>query len=1263
MFLTFKKFAIVRSSRLVFTRVGQFFALCAGISFATAETWVATHTQIGTTPRKLGYNLGHFMSNSNAADWFRYSGVDAARVFISPSDIEPNDDLAPVGDGVSSELGFFNRINLLRANAASKTESLSSSFVNWNYFANNYAKIATGNNRMQIGATLATLDARGVSILVNLTASPSRFPVAGPTDWPAQWELWQHYYAHAFLLSRDYNVSRFSMFNEPNGWLGMTESDWVMRYRICSDAIQSAVSDMSSRYSRNLVAQVYAPNTANGFEKYNSIGLSEETTDTWGRDAIVNRHLRLDGSSTPGWMNLHVYNYQKYTTRQIAANGLSGYINDYDTLRGLIDADMPGEPQLPIALTEFNVRTGANYDTSTATQDSPIDFTSLGANCIALAERGASEIYVFKFGQTANPSSVYGVAKNGTHYVENGTSGNNRYGGATQCAEVYRLFVKAARGGRPRLGFTTSAGAGPKVNAGVWSLLTHDVVSDTYYAFLSNQETEEVPIEFDFSQLPVAANQAVFVEEVSAMSSGGISRIGALIDGKLGDAIMPAQSVWLITVPAQTVRFSSAAAVADAQLCDGAAKNLPGGSVAQMEVRADGTLDGRKVSLIRIPVPTSNASEIHSVFLKMNVATTSGTQVTRAHVYGVDHSTWQEMDATWATTASLLRQSVPAGNLISNNVVVGQGTSAMILGQLLADSPNFSEKSLDVTYFVKSRTDGFASFLIVQDHRWDRAQPTLTVGDTQAAGLLIESRESATAPSLVSMVVGIAPTITSEPLSKIVELGESTSFQVTAIGSEPIGYQWLKDGAPIPGAVSSTYMIPSTGAASIGSYQVLLTNSFGSASSAVADLHVTASAVVAREATIRGGTSADMDQDEAAIGYLSVKHSSSANTRRKSYFQFDLPEGVVDLDAPATFKIRFHQAYRHRVRLWGLKQPYLDFASTVTWNTARANDLFGNDMLVEGNDFAVGIGEVDINPGSELVPYDFEIARLGDFVFENRLTLVLSGVLAGTNDDAGMRISRGASTLSYSMLAPGSPPTLSSVPDQWVDEDTPTEPIVFSVSDLDTALDDLVVRVSSSNQVLVPDRNLILEGSGGERRLRVVPAANQSGTVTLSIAVSDGATEVRESFELTVRPDRMWTNWRQLKFGDSWRMESLSGPAADLDHDGVMNLLEYALRGDPGRVDLGILPTGVRVADGFEFRFSREFGATDLRLIVQVADHLTGIWEDVAVSNAGNSFVPLIPDLEVSVDATEISEEVVLVDRRPSVSRRFMRLRVELLNP
>jgi hypothetical protein len=137
-----------------------------------AETLTILEKQTGITPVNLGYNLGHFMPASNAADWFRYSGVNAARVFISPSDIEPTDDISPLGDGVTSEATFFERRTLLRNNAASDTQNLNSTYVNWAVFLGNYQDTASGNNRIQFSTALATLRDRGISILANITASP-----------------------------------------------------------------------------------------------------------------------------------------------------------------------------------------------------------------------------------------------------------------------------------------------------------------------------------------------------------------------------------------------------------------------------------------------------------------------------------------------------------------------------------------------------------------------------------------------------------------------------------------------------------------------------------------------------------------------------------------------------------------------------------------------------------------------------------------------------------------------------------------------------------------------------------------------------------------------------------------------------------------------------------------------------------------------------------------------------------------------------------
>ena len=81
-----------------------------------------------------------------------------------------------------------------------------------------------------------------------------------------------------------------------------------------------------------------------------------------------------------------------------------------------------------------------------------------------------------------------------------------------------------------------------------------------------------------------------------------------------------------------------------------------------------------------------------------------------------------------------------------------------------------------------------------------------------------------------------APVITAQPQSQTVSEGGSVTFSVTATGSAPLLYQWMKDGAVISGAIGSSYTIGSVKASDAGSYMVIIMNSQGSAMSSPAVL-------------------------------------------------------------------------------------------------------------------------------------------------------------------------------------------------------------------------------------------------------------------------------------------------------------------------------------------------------------------------------------------------------------------------------------------
>jgi hypothetical protein len=90
----------------------------------------------------------------------------------------------------------------------------------------------------------------------------------------------------------------------------------------------------------------------------------------------------------------------------------------------------------------------------------------------------------------------------------------------------------------------------------------------------------------------------------------------------------------------------------------------------------------------------------------------------------------------------------------------------------------------------------------------------------------------------------IAPAIMAQPASQIVTAGQTATFSVSASGTAPFSYQWLKNNASIGGATAASYTTPATITGDSGAkFDVIVSNSAGSTTSAVATLTVNAAAV------------------------------------------------------------------------------------------------------------------------------------------------------------------------------------------------------------------------------------------------------------------------------------------------------------------------------------------------------------------------------------------------------------------------------------
>lgn len=116
----------------------------------------------------------------------------------------------------------------------------------------------------------------------------------------------------------------------------------------------------------------------------------------------------------------------------------------------------------------------------------------------------------------------------------------------------------------------------------------------------------------------------------------------------------------------------------------------------------------------------------------------------------------------------------------------------------------------------------------------------LNVQPAQAGNyfVVITNAAGAVASIVASLSVGMPPAVDQNPASLTVAQGLSASFDVAVTGNAPLQYQWRLNGTPLNAATTSTYTIAAVDPSQAGAYDVLVNNSFGAVTSAVAQLTV-----------------------------------------------------------------------------------------------------------------------------------------------------------------------------------------------------------------------------------------------------------------------------------------------------------------------------------------------------------------------------------------------------------------------------------------
>lgn len=118
-------------------------------------------------------------------------------------------------------------------------------------------------------------------------------------------------------------------------------------------------------------------------------------------------------------------------------------------------------------------------------------------------------------------------------------------------------------------------------------------------------------------------------------------------------------------------------------------------------------------------------------------------------------------------------------------------------------------------------------------------------------------------------------------------------------------------------------------------------------------------------------------------------------------------------------------------------------------------------------------------------------------------------------------VSDGASvtteTFDVTITAVNDVPTISTIANVNLEEDTPSAPIQFLINDLELDSGSLVVTATSSDQSLVVDSDIVVYGDGQNRRLVITPRPNQfGGPVTFTVTVSDGELSSSTTFTGTI---------------------------------------------------------------------------------------------------------------------------------------------------
>lgn len=290
--------------------------------------------------------------------------------------------------------------------------------------------------------------------------------------------------------------------------------------------------------------------------------------------------------------------------------------------------------------------------------------------------------------------------------------------------------------------------------------------------------------------------------------------------------------------------------------------DIPNGVISRWPILASGSWDdsqspNRGYAWAQIDLPgTTNDLYVISVHLLTANASTRSAEATelksliQTHILATNANAWIIIGGDCNTDTRTEAAINTFTTFLSDNPKPADGDSPEKEGTNAGRSkpydyvlPSFSLANFQTSSVVGTRT--FSKGLVFDSRVYSPLSDVFPVqsGDSGAVNM----QHMAVLKDFLIPATGAdtnPPSITSQPLSQTNAFGGNTTFTVVAAGSTPLAYQWRFFGTNLSGATTTSLTLTNLQTTNAGNYTVVITNTYGSVTSAVASLTVNASPVI-----------------------------------------------------------------------------------------------------------------------------------------------------------------------------------------------------------------------------------------------------------------------------------------------------------------------------------------------------------------------------------------------------------------------------------